>query len=250
LPWRKLKIDIVLECSGRFTERNDAMKHLHSGAKKVIVSAPMDDADITIVPGVNDNDLIKDHKIISLASCTTNCLTPLVKVLNDNFSIQKGFMTTIHAYTASQKLLDSPHRKLRRSRAAALNIIPTSSGATKALCKVIPELEGRIDGLAMRVPVASGSIVDFTAELSGNFNVKEINNALKKASSTYLRGVMQYSEDELVSSDILGNLNSCIVDSLSTQVIGNMVKVLAWYDNEYGYSARMVDCVKKLKKFR
>jgi glyceraldehyde 3-phosphate dehydrogenase len=253
LPWKKLKIDLVIESTGLFTDRKNASKHLKAGAKKVLISAPAKNPDITIVPGVNHEKLKKEHKIISVASCTTNCLAPVAKVLNDKFKIKKGYMTTIHAYTNDQKILDVPHKKLRRARAAAQNIIPTTSGATTSVAEVIPELKGRLDGLALRVPVACGSIVDFVAELEKFISIKEINQEFKKQANGKLKGILQYTEDEIVSSDVIGNPHSSIFDAKSTQIIGennkgNFVKVLSWYDNEYGYSCRMVDVIKMLKK--
>lgn len=246
LPWKKLGIDIVIESTGIFTDREGASKHLKSGAKKVLITAPAKNPDITIVPGVNQNKLKKEHKIISMASCTTNCLAPIAKVLNDNFKIKKAFMTTAHAYTNDQEILDVPHKKLRRGRAAAVNIIPTSSGATTSVADVIPDLKGKMDGLALRVPVACGSIVDFVAELDKNVSVKEINAALKKAAEGNLKGILQYTEDAIVSSDVIGNSNSSVIDGASTQSIGNLVKVLSWYDNEYGYACRLADMIKLL----
>ena len=247
LPWKELGIDVVVEATGFFTKREGAEKHLKAGAKKVAITAPSKDADVTIVLGVNDEKLKKEHKIISMASCTTNCLAPLAKVLNNSFGIKKGFMTTIHAYTNDQRILDVPHKKPRRSRAAAANIIPTTTGATEATCLVIPELSEKLNGLAIRVPVTCGSIVDFVVELKKSPTPEEVNQALKKAASGKLKGIMQYSEEELVSSDIIKNSHSSIVDSLLTQSLGNTVKVLAWYDNEYGYSCRMVDLLGMLK---
>lgn len=247
LPWKELKIDVVLEATGRFRDRESASKHLKAGAKKVLISSPAINPDVTIVLGVNENKLKKSHKIISMASCTTNCLAPIAKILNDSFGIETGFMTTVHAYTNDQKLLDVPHKKLRRARAAAIDIIPTSSGATSAVCEVIPSLKGKMDGLAMRVPVACGSIVDFVCKLKKKTTKEKINAAFKKAAKTKMKGVLQYSDEELVSSDIIKNPYSSIVDSLLTQVIkGNTVKVLSWYDNEWGYSNRLVDMLKKL----
>ncbi|MAH51144.1 type I glyceraldehyde-3-phosphate dehydrogenase [Candidatus Pacearchaeota archaeon] len=246
LPWKKLGIDVVIESTGIFTDKKEAAKHLKVGAKKVLLSAPSKNPDITIVLGVNEEKLKKEHKIISVASCTTNALAPVAKVLNDAFGIKKGFMTTIHAYTTSQKILDAPHKKLRRGRAGAANIVPTTSGATSAVTQVIPELKGKLNGLAIRVPVSCGSIVDFVAELNKNVSSDQVNKALKKAAAEKLKGILQYSEDELVSSDIIKNPHSSIVDSLLTQTIGNTVKVLAWYDNEFGYSCRMVDMLKKI----
>jgi glyceraldehyde 3-phosphate dehydrogenase len=248
LPWEKLKVNTVVEATGIFKDKESASKHLKAGAKRVILTAPSEDADITVVLGINENKIKKSHKVISMASCTTNCLAPLAKVLHDNFKIKKGFMTTVHGYTSTQHLSDGSHKKPRRGRAAAANIVPTTSGATTATAKVIPSLKGKIDGLAMRVPVLNGSIVDFVVELQKNVTIKKVNKTLKKASKGKLKGILSYTEDPIVSSDIIGNPNSSIVDGLSTQVLGkNMIKVLSWYDNEYGYSSRMVDLLKKLK---
>jgi len=247
LPWKKLKIKFVAECTGRFKDKASISKHLKAGAKKVVISAPCKGGDKTIVLGVNEKSLKSGDKIISMASCTTNCLAPIAKILNDKFGIKKGFMTTVHAYTTSQTILDLPHKKLRRGRAAATNIIPTTSGATTAVCEVIPELKGKLNGLAMRVPVTCGSIVDFVVELNKKVSVKEINNTLKEAARGKLKGILEYSREELVSSDIIENPHSSIIDSLSTQTIGNTAKVLSWYDNEYGYSVRMVELLKKLR---
>jgi glyceraldehyde 3-phosphate dehydrogenase len=247
LPWKELGVDIVVECTGIFTDREGASKHLNAGAKKVILSAPGKNPDITVVLGVNESKLKKEHKIISMGSCTTNCLAPIVKVLNDTFGIEKGFMTTVHAYTNDQVILDIPHKKLRRGRAGAINLIPTTSGATTSVIEVIPELKGKLDGLAIRAPVACGSITDFVAILKKSVTKEQVNEALKKAASQKLRGILQYSEDELVSSDIIGNPSSSIVDSILTQTNGNFVKVLSWYDNEYGYSNRLVELIKLLK---
>jgi len=248
LPWKQLGVDIVIESTGVFTEREGASKHLKAGAKKVIISAPGKNLDITVVLGVNENKLKKTHKIISMASCTTNCLAPIVKVLHDSFGIEKGFMTTVHAYTNDQAILDIPHKKLRRGRAAAINLVPTTSGATTSVTDVIPELKGKLDGLAIRAPVACGSITDFVAILKKAVTREQVNEALKKASQKNLKGILQYSEDELVSSDVIKNPNSSIVDSILTQVNGNLVKVLSWYDNEHGYSCRLADLVKLLAK--
>jgi glyceraldehyde 3-phosphate dehydrogenase len=247
LPWGELGVDVVIESTGAFTEREGAGKHLWAGAKKVLISAPGKDPDITVVLGVNENQLRKEHKIISMGSCTTNCLAPIVKVLNDNFKIQGGYMTTVHAYTNDQAILDIPHKKLRRGRAGAINLIPTTSGATTSVTEVIPELKGKLDGLAIRAPVPCGSITDFVAVLGVPVTKEQVNAALKKASEKELKGILSYSEDELVSSDIIKNPNSSIVDSTLTQANGNMVKVLSWYDNEYGYSNRLVDLIKFLK---
>jgi glyceraldehyde 3-phosphate dehydrogenase len=249
LPWKKLGVDVVIESTGLFTNREGAFKHIIAGAKKVLITAPAKHPDITIVPGVNDSKLLDKHNIISVASCTTNCLAPVVKVLNDKFGIKKGFMTTIHAYTKDQDIQDSPHKKLRRGRAAALNLIPTTTGAAETVAEVIPELKGKLTGLAIRAPVACGSVVDFVCEVKKKVDIKQINHALKLASVDKLKGIMEYSEDELVSSDVIGNSNSTVIDGLSTNVIGdNLVKVIAWYDNEYGYSCRVVDVIKKLFK--
>ncbi len=247
LPWKKLGVDVVIESTGIFTDKEGAGKHLKAGAKKVIISAPGENPDITVVLGVNENKLKKEHKIISMASCTTNCLAPIVKILNDSFGIEKGYMTTMHAYTNDQVILDTPHKKLRRGRAGAINLIPTSSGATKSVAEVIPELKGRLDGLAIRAPVACGSITDFVATLKKQVTKEQVNNALKKAADGKMKGILQYSEDELVSSDVIGNPHSSILDSILTQANGNMVKVLSWYDNEYGYSCRVVELIKILK---
>lgn len=248
LPWKKLKVDFVVESTGLFTAREEAIKHIAAGAKEVLISAPGKNPDITIVPGVNDDMLKKEHKIISVASCTTNCLAPVAKIINDEFGIVKGFMTTVHAYTADQRLHDAPHKKMRRGRAAALAMVPTTTGASKAVAEVIPELKGRIDGLAIRVPVACGSIVDFVAEIKKPATAEKINQAFRKAAMGKLKGILQYTEEEIVSSDTIGNPHSSIVDGLSTQALGNMIKVLAWYDNEYGYSCRMIDAIKLLAK--
>jgi glyceraldehyde 3-phosphate dehydrogenase len=248
LPWKELKIDVVLESTGFFRDREGASKHLKAGAKRVVISAPAKKPDVTIVLGVNDKKLKKSHKIISMASCTTNCLAPIVKTLNDKFGIKSGFMTTVHAYTNDQKILDVPHSKLRRGRAAALSIIPTSSGATSAIGEVIPAMKGKLDGLAMRVPVPNGSIVDFVCNLKKKASKEQVNAALKAASKTKLKGILEYSEEELVGMDVVQNPHSSVFDSLSTQVVnGNTVKVLSWYDNEWGYSNRLADLMKKLR---
>jgi len=247
LPWKELGIDIVIESTGFFTDREGANKHLKAGAKKVIITAPGKNPDVTIILGVNESQLKKEHKIISMASCTTNCLAPIAKVLDDNFGIEKGYMTTVHAYTNDQVILDIPHKKLRRGRAGAINLIPTTSGATTSVMDVLPKLKGKLDGLAIRAPVACGSIVDFVAILKKPATREKVNAALKKAAQTKLKGILQYSEDELVSSDVINNPNSSVVDSVLTQANNNMVKVLSWYDNEYGYSCRVVDLLKYLK---
>jgi len=243
LPWKELEVDIVVESTGLFTSRKDAGRHVEAGARKVIISAPAKEEDITIVMGVNDDAYDPaSHDIISNASCTTNCVVPLAKVLQDNWGIEKGFMTTCHAYTGDQRIQDLPHSDLRRARAAALNIIPTSTGAAKAASLVMPELKGRLDGLALRVPVPDGSITDLVCNLGAEASVEEINNAYREAAqSARMKNILYYSEDPIVSSDIVGDSHSCVFDSLSTMVNGNMVKVLGWYDNEWGYSNRLVD---------
>jgi len=250
LPWKELGVEIVVESTGIFTKKADCEKHLEAGAKKVILSAPAkDQLDATIVIGINEKDLKPEHKIISNASCTTNCLGPLAKVINDNFGIEKGLMTTIHAYTNDQNVTDLMHSDLRRARAAAINIIPTTTGAAKAIGEVIPELKGRLDGMAMRVPVANGSVTDLVALLKKKVSKEEINNIIKTASENELKGILEYCEDPIVSSDIIGNEHSCIFDSLSTYVIGdNLIKVIGWYDNEWGYSNRMVDLIELIAK--
>jgi glyceraldehyde 3-phosphate dehydrogenase len=243
LPWGELGVDIVIESTGRFTKSDDARKHITAGAKKVIVSAPATGSDVaTLVLGVNEGTYDPaTHDIISNASCTTNCLAPLAKVLLDNFGIERGLMTTVHAYTADQNLQDGPHSDLRRARGAAINIIPTSTGAAKALGLVIPELVGKLDGYALRVPVPTGSITDLTVELTNPATVEEINAAYKAASEGALKGILSYTEDPIVSSDIVSDPHSSIFDSGLTKVIGSQVKVASWYDNEWGYSNRLVD---------
>ncbi len=249
IPWGKLGVDVVVESTGIFTKAADAGQHIAAGAKKVIISAPATDEDITIVMGVNHEkyDSVK-HNIISNASCTTNCLAPMAKVLNDEFGIVRGLMTTIHAYTNDQVILDFPHKDLRRSRAAALSIIPTSTGAAKAISLVLPELKGKLDGYALRVPVPTGSATDLTVELSKETSVAEINAALKKASQGALKGYMTYTEDPIVSADIVTDPSSCIVDAGLTKVIGSTAKVVGWYDNEWGYSNRLVDLIQYIGK--
>jgi len=246
LPWEADKIDVVLEATGRFTSRDKAALHLQAGAKRVVISAPATGEDITIVMGVNDGlyDPAK-HTIISNASCTTNCLAPVAKVLHESFGIEKGLVTTIHSYTNDQNILDLPHRDLRRARAAALSIIPTTTGAAKAVALVLPELKGKLDGMSTRVPTPNVSVVDLVATLNRNTTAAEVNAALKKASKGPLKGIMGFSEELLVSIDFNGNPLSSIVDSVLTKVIGdNMVKVIAWYDNETGFSCRVVDLFK------
>lgn len=247
LPWAAHEIDIVLESTGKFTDSEGASKHLSAGAKKVIISAPAKGSDIkTVVLGVNDHTISPDDKIISNASCTTNCLAPMAKVLDDNFGIEKGYMTTIHAYTQDQNLQDGPHKDLRRARAAALSIVPTSTGAAKAVGLVLPHLKGKLDGAAMRVPVPDGSLTDLTAILKREVTVQEINQAMKAAAEGPLKGILEYCEEPIVSADIVGNLHSCIFDAALTAVNGNLVKVVGWYDNEAGYSARTADLIAKL----
>ena len=243
LPWNDLDIDVVVESTGIFRKRQDASQHLEAGAKKVIISAPAENPDLTVVLGVNEHLYdANNHHIISNASCTTNSLAPPVKVLNDNFGIEQGFMTTIHSYTGDQRILDFPHKDLRRARAAAVSIIPTTTGAAKAVTLVIPELKGRIDGMAVRVPTPDGSLTDFTCILKRDVTKEEVNNAFRQASETNLKGILQYSEEPLVSVDIVGNPHSTIVQGELTKVIGgNMVKVVGWYDNEWGYSNRLVE---------
>lgn len=249
IPWGKLGVDVVVESTGIFTKAADAQKHISAGAKKVIISAPATDEDITIVMGVNhENYDPAEHNIISNASCTTNCLAPMAKVLNDEFGIVRGLMTTIHAYTNDQVILDFPHKDLRRSRAAALSIIPTSTGAAKAISLVLPELKGKLDGYALRVPVPTGSATDLTVELAKEASVAEINAALKKASTGSLKGYLSYTEDPIVSADIVTDPSSCILDAGLTKVIGTTAKVVGWYDNEWGYSNRLVDLIQYIGK--
>ncbi len=246
LPWASLGADVVLESTGHFTKAADAKKHIAAGAKKVIISAPATDEDVTIVMGVNDDKYDPaNHHIISNASCTTNCLAPMAKVLNDQFGIVRGLMTTIHAYTNDQVILDFPHKDLRRARAAATNIIPTSTGAAKAISLVLPELKGKLDGYAMRVPVPTGSVTDLTVELAKEATAADINAAMKAAATSGpLKGYLSYTEDPIVSSDIVTDPSSCIFDSGLTKVIGSTAKVVGWYDNEWGYSNRLVDLIK------
>ena len=252
LPWKKMGVYVAVESTGRFRKREDAAKHLHAGAKKVLVSAPMSpakSADLTVVFGVNDNKYDpKKHSIISLASCTTNCVAPVAKVLNDRFGIKSGLMTTVHAVTNDQRLLDMQHKDLRRARSAAFNMIPTTTGAAVAATLALPELEGRMNGMALRVPIPNVSIVDFVATLKRDVTEAEVNAAFKEAAKKQLKGILDYSEEPLVSSDLIHNPYSAIVDGLSTMVIGNLVKVLAWYDNEWGYSVKMVRMIEKICK--
>ncbi|NIO00883.1 MAG: type I glyceraldehyde-3-phosphate dehydrogenase [Candidatus Latescibacteria bacterium] len=250
LPWKQLGVDVVIESTGHFRKHKDASKHLTAGASKVMISAPSPDADIMIVMGVNHNKYRKnkDH-VISTASCTTNCLAPLAKVLNDAFGIRYGLMTTIHAYTNDQRILDFPHKDLRRARAAAVSMIPTTTGAAVAVAKVLPELEGKLDGMAVRVPVSDGSLVDLSVELRKPATVEEVNAAMKKAARGQLKGILQYTEDPIVSFDVVGNPHSSVFDASATMAVGKKhFKVLAWYDNEYGYAGRMVDMLRLLLK--
>ncbi len=250
LPWGSLDVSTILECTGIFRNREKMSKHLTAGAKKVLLSVPSDskdDVDATIVLGVNDSMLTHDMKLISNASCTTNCLAPIAKVLNDNFGIVRGLMNTIHSYTNDQIILDAPHKDLRRARAAAMSIIPTKTGAAKAIGLVIPELEGKLDGFAVRVPTPDGSLVDLTCELAKKTTKDEINAAMKAAAEGPMKGVLEYNVDPIVSVDIVGNTHSSIFDSELTKVMsGNFVKVISWYDNENGYSCRMADLVVKM----
>ena len=245
LPWKDLGVDIVVESTGRFTEKDGASKHLSAGAKKVIISAPAKNEDITIVLGANEKSYDpKKHHVLSNASCTTNCLAPVAKVLLENFGIKRGLMTTIHSYTNDQKILDLPHKDLRRARAAAVSMIPTTTGAAKAVSLVLPQLKGKLDGMAIRVPTPNVSVVDLVAELDKDTTAEEVNASLKKAAEGELKGILQYCDEPLVSIDFNGNSNSSIVDALSTKVIEKkMVKVLAWYDNEWGYSCRVRDLI-------
>lgn len=248
IPWKDLQVDIVLESSGKFNDAKEAAKHINGGAKKVIISAPAKQPDATILMGINEKQYDNEkHNIISMASCTTNCLAPVVKVLNDRFGIEKGYMTTCHAYTNDQRLLDLPHKDLRRARAATVSIIPTTTGAAKSIGVVIPELEGKLDGMALRVPVSNGSVADIVLTLKKDVTREEVNNSLKEASETNLKGIMAYTDDPIVSSDIIGEPCSSIIDGLSTMVLGNksnVIKVLSWYDNEWSFVCRLIDLVK------
>jgi glyceraldehyde 3-phosphate dehydrogenase len=249
LPWGKLGADVVVESTGIFTKASDAGKHISAGAKKVVISAPATDEDITIVMGVNERNYDPaKHKIISNASCTTNCLAPMAKVLHDEFKIVRGLMTTIHAYTNDQVILDFPHKDLRRARAAALSIIPSSTGAAKAISLVLPDLKGKLDGFAMRVPVPTGSATDLTVELAKEVSAEQINAAMKKAAEGSLKGYLTYTEDPIVSADIVTDPSSCIFDAGLTKAIGSTVKVVGWYDNEWGYSNRLVDLINYIGK--
>jgi glyceraldehyde 3-phosphate dehydrogenase len=246
LPWGEMGVDVVLESTGFFTDAAKANAHIEAGAKKVVISAPATGDCKTVVLGVNDNILDGTETIMSNASCTTNCLAPMVKVLDEAFGIENGFMTTIHAYTSDQNLQDSPHKDLRRARAAAYSIVPTSTGAAKAVGLVLPHLKGKLNGNAMRVPIPDGSVTDFTVNLKKAATVEEINAVMKAASETSLKGILEYNTDPIVSIDIIGNRHSCIFDSDLTQVIGNTAKVVGWYDNETGYSARVADLIERI----
>lgn len=248
LPWKELGVDVVIESTGAFRKKEDAEKHIEAGAKKVIISAPGKGDVTSIVIGVNDEALSKAGNVLDNASCTTNCLMPVMDVLVNKFGVKKGFITTIHAYTSDQNLIDGSHKDSRRARSAAMNIIPTSTGASKAASKIIPSLEGKLEGHAVRVPVADGSLTEITVEVEKETTVEEINKAMKDASKGYLKGILEYSDEPLVSSDIIGNKHSSIFDSELTKVVDKtMVQVVSWYDNEMGYSQRIVDLVKKVK---
>ena len=246
LPWAANSVDLVVESTGVFADAEKASAHLTAGASKVIISAPAKGDLKTIVLGVNDGILTDEDRIVSNASCTTNCLAPMAKVLNDTFGLETGYITTIHAYTADQRLQDAPHKDLRRARAAALSMIPTSTGAAKAVGLVLPELAGKLDGMAVRVPTPTGSVTDLTATLKTNATVQEVNAALKAAAEAPMKGILQYCEDPIVSVDIVGNTHSCIVDAALTKCTGNLVKVFGWYDNEAGYATRVVDLAERL----
>ena len=248
IPWKESQVDIVLESTGKFNDAKEAVKHINAGAKKVIISAPAKQPDATILMGINEKQYDNQkHNIISMASCTTNCLAPVVKVLNDRFGIEKGYMTTCHAFTNDQRLLDLPHKDLRRARATTVSIIPTTTGAAKSIGVVIPELEGKLDGMALRVPVSNGSVTDMVLTLKKDVTKEEVNNALKEASQSNLKGIMGYTDNPIVSTDIIGEPCSSIVDGLSTMVLGdknNVVKVLSWYDNEWSFVCRLIDLMK------
>lgn len=249
LPWKALGVELVIESTGVFTSKEKTMPHVEAGAKKVLITAPAKGAvDATIVLGVNDDELKPEMQVVSNASCTTNSIAPIIKVLNDNLKIVKGYLTTVHAYTNDQRILDLPHKDLRRARAAAANTIPTSTGAAKAVGLVIPGLKGKLDGIAMRVPVTDGSITDLTVIVEKETTAEEVNALIKKAAENELKGIIEYSEEELVSSDIIGTTVSGVLDGKLTSAMGNLVKVCAWYDNEYGYSCRVVDLAEKMMK--
>lgn len=246
LPWASLGVDVVIESTGLFLDKESAGKHITAGAKKVIITAPAKEGIQSVVLGVNDEVLLQNDDIISNASCTTNCAAPMVKVLDDAFGVEAGLLSTIHAYTGDQRLVDAPHKDLRRARSAALSIIPTSTGAAKAIALILPHLKGKLDGIALRVPVPSGSMTDLTVKLKREASVEEINQVFKKASETGLKGILEYTTDPIVSVDIVGNPHSCILDSDLTMVMGSTVKVIGWYDNEAGYSNRVADLIERL----
>lgn len=246
LPWGDLGVEVVIESTGIFTDKESASKHIQAGAKKVIISAPATGAVKTIVLGVNDDQITAEDTVLSNASCTTNCLAPMAKVLNDKFGIEKGYITTVHAYTADQRLQDAPHKDLRRARAAALSMVPTSTGAAKAVGEVLPQLKGKLDGVAVRVPTPDGSMTDLVAVLKRDVTIEEVNAAMKEAAEGPMKGILEYCTDPIVSIDIVGNLHSCIFDAALTAVNGNLVKVMAWYDNEAGYSQRVCDLIAKI----
>jgi glyceraldehyde 3-phosphate dehydrogenase len=246
LPWKELNVDVVIESTGFFLDKESAGKHITAGAKRVVISAPAKGDVETVVLGVNNHILAKNETILSNASCTTNCAAPMVKVLDDAFGVEAGLLTTIHAYTGDQRLVDAPHSDLRRSRSAALSIIPTSTGAAKAIALILPHLKGKLDGLAMRVPVPAGSMTDLTVKLKREASVAEINAAFKKAAEAEMKGILEYTEDPSVSADIVGNPHSCILDAGLTMVMGQTVKVVGWYDNETGYSNRVADLIEKM----
>jgi len=249
IPWAKYGAEIVIESTGVFAKKEQCLEHIKAGAKKVVLTVPAKDAiDNMIVLGVNDAALKDSDQVVSNASCTTNCLAPMVKVLNDNFGVVRGLMTTIHAYTNDQRILDFPHSDLRRARSAAVSMIPTTTGAAKAVGKIIPELSGKLNGMAVRVPTPDGSFTDFVAELKKEVTAEEINAAMKKAAEGPMKGILEYCADPIVSVDIIGNSNSCIFDAGSTMVMGNMIKVCGWYDNEWGYSCRVVQLAEKMAK--
>ncbi len=246
LPWKDLNIDVVIESTGVFRDKDTLGYHIEAGAKKVVLSAPAKGSVKTVVLGVNDEVLTKDDLVLSNASCTTNCLAPMTKVIDENWGIESGFMTTVHAYTADQRLQDAPHSDLRRSRAAALSIIPTTTGAAKAVAKVLPQLEGKLDGVALRVPTPTGSMTDLTVKLKSKTTAEEVNKAMKAASEGSMKGILQYTEDPIVSADIVGSPYSCIFDAPLTNVQGDLLKVMGWYDNEAGYAYRVVDLLKRI----
>ncbi len=250
LPWKNLDVDVVIESTGHFLDKEGSGKHLKAGAKKVIISAPAHGDIKSVVLGVNDHVLSKDDKIISNASCTTNCAAPMIKVLDDNWGVEDAYVSTVHSYTGDQRLHDAPHKDLRRARAAALSIIPTSTGAAKAVTKVLPHLEGRLGGCGIRVPVSDGSLTDISCILKKDTTAKQINEAFKKAAETSLKGILEYTEEPLVSVDIVGNPHSCILDAEFTSMVGKMVKVIGWYDNEIGYSTRLAELVEKIMSLK